>query len=629
MLYHAQPETKHAQDKDSTTTGASAVLPAIVTNPVPSRFGHGNYCVFDFETTNVDFGNANRQENKIVCVTWKCGPDHPAYDGTIHIQWDLNPYDTQGNAEFIQALQDAEFIVAHNAKFECGWLDRLGLEYWNFLWFDTMLFEYLIQGNIRKPLDLDSLAEKYFGFRKEPVIKKLMEGGVCPSDMPVSLLEKYAKLDTELTEKLLLEYQKYPELFPCAYTKNLFVPVLYDIERHGMQLDKERVLAVYKKVSAEYEKAVQEMDALTGGINFRSSKQVCEYLYDTLGFTPLKKYGEVIRSAAKEIVEKLKATTEEQRQFVKLKSRLSVLEAELTKALNKFKVIVEEGDGNLQAEFRQTITQTHRLASKGKEYNLQFHNMPKKFKPLFRARHEGWEIVEADLAQLEFRTAIEMADDIQGRKDVLSGHDCHKFTASTLNKQPESEITKELRDAAKADTFKPLYGGTRGTDAQMAYYKAFRERYPQVAEMQAGWADTVLTTKKLQLITGLTFYWPDVMMYNSGYIKDTPSIYNYPIQYLATGEIVPIAVIHQWHRMRAANMGSFLVNTIHDSTVGEVNPQERELYEEIITEAYTTDVYKYLKKCYNITWKLPLKVEYAGSKFWNDSDDWKQKWLGE
>lgn len=604
-------------------------IPRRLSEPTPEVYASSNYCVFDFETTNIDYGNANDPNNRIVCVTWRCGPTHPMYDGETKIQWDLNPYNTKANEEFFQALRQADFIVAHNTKFECGWLDRLGLEYWDYTWFDTMLFEYLVQGNQRRPLNLDALVDLYFGFNKEPVVKKLMDGGVCPSVMPESLLRKYALLDTDLTEMLLNVYQEMAHLFPCAYTKNLFVPVLYDLEKNGMFLDKDRVLKVYKQVAARHEDAVRRMDELTGGINFRSPKQVCEFVYGKLGFDYLKKQGQPIKSASKDVLTKLKPKTQAQKDFIQLKIELSTLEAELSKALNKFIKAIDEEDGTLYAIFSQTITQTHRLASKGKEYNLQFHNMPKKFKPLFKARKEGWKIVEADLAQLEFRAAVQMAQDKQGISDVANGVDVHMLSATTLSGCKEEDVTKQIRDKFKAETFKPLYGGTKGTPKQMAYYEAFRKKYPDIAEMQAGWADTVLSTKELELVTGLTFYWPECTMYNSGYIKDTPSIYNYPIQYLATGEVVPIAVIHQWYRMKQAGMESFLVNTIHDSTVGEVHPDEMEQYEEIIQQAYIEDVYQYLEKCYGIEWTVPLEVESEATEHWIDSEAWKQQWLGE
>lgn len=121
----------------------------------------------------------------------------------------------------------------------------------------------------------------------------------------------------------------------------------------------------------------------------------------------------------------------------------------------------------------------------------------------------------------------------------------------------------------------------------------------------------------------MRFYWPDTSMQGSGYVTNSTSICNYPVQGFATGEIIPIAVTYQWHRMKAANMESFLVNTIHDSSIGEINPKEIELYKEIGVLSYTTDVYRYLQEVYHIQFIAPLGVEIKLSPHWSDSSEIK------
>ena len=54
-------------------------------------------------------------------------------------------------------------------------------------------------------------------------------------------------------------------------------------------------------------------------------------------------------------------------------------------------------------------------------------------------------------------------------KDILEGQDVHKYTASIIFDKAEADVTKEERTAAKAHTFKPLYGGFSGTPREMAY----------------------------------------------------------------------------------------------------------------------------------------------------------------
>jgi len=108
------------------------------------------------------------------------------------------------------------------------------------------------------------------------------------------------------------------------------------------------------------------------------------------------------------------------------------------------------------ARFNQTQTATHRLSSSGTDYSCQFQNFPRAYKPVFKARHEGWLVGEGDGAQLEFRVAAHLGRDEVALNDCRTGADIHRFTASVLNNCKEEEVTKEQRQAAKADTFKPL-----------------------------------------------------------------------------------------------------------------------------------------------------------------------------
>jgi len=72
--------------------------------------------------------------------------------------------------------------------------------------------------------------------------------------------------------------------------------------------------------------------------------------------------------------------------------------------------------------------------------------------------------------------------------------------------------------------------------------------------------------------------------------------------------------------MRAAGLESFLTNTVHDSSVGEVKPEERELYTEISVQAYTHDVYQYLHNIYQIDFNVPLGVEVKIGAHWSEGD---------
>ena len=94
-------------------------------------------------------------------------------------------------------------------------------------------------------------------------------------------------------------------------------------------------------------------------------------------------------------------------------------------------------------------------------------------------------------------------------KDILDGVDVHKYTASVIYEKPESDVTKDERTAAKAHTFKPLYGGTSGTPNEVAYYQAFVDKYPALAKWHADLQTRLLHTTLLVCILGQQFAFPD------------------------------------------------------------------------------------------------------------------------
>lgn len=416
----------------------------------PEIYFSDNYIVLDFETTNKDKGSSYNLENKIVYSSWTDGKE---YKSIIGNEYEITP--------LLNDIEKADFIVAQNAKFELGWLARCGMDISKLVVYDTMIGQYVINGNRKTPLHLDYLCKKYKLKTKNNLIKILMEGGICPSEMPLSILTHYGDDDVRNTHQIFLKQReelKQLGLIPVFFTRCLLTPVLADIEKNGMFLDRERVEKIYARKFRELEEVNHQLNLLTDGINPNSGKQVAEFLYDTLGFAEIKdRMGKPIRGSGgnrktdSETIHALVPRNKKQKEFLELKKKQSELNAEVTKALEKFYECVQ-ADGILYANFNQTITQTHRLSSNGKPpYAIQFQNFPRKFKPLFKARNKGWKIGEADGAQLEFRVAAHCGKDVAAREAIENKFDVHTFTAKTLTEagQPTD------RQGAKAHTFKP------------------------------------------------------------------------------------------------------------------------------------------------------------------------------
>ena len=597
-------------------------LPSHISSPNPDIYNSGSYVVLDFETTNKDKGSAVNEDNSLVLTVWKTPTKKK-------VSW-ASEYELQ---ELVDDIYAHDFLVCHNAKFELQWLARCGLDLTKVVVFDTMLAEWVLLGNRSKPINLNDTCSRYGLPGKEGPAGAMIKAGVCPSEIPESLLQKYCVKDVEITELLFLKQKKRLSIrkqMGILYTRCLLAPCLADMEFYGMALDGERVKEEYNKAALRYQELSKKIDELTGGINWRSTKQVAEFLYDELGFEePKNRAGDPIRTPAgnrkadADTINGLKAKNKRQKQFIEFKRELNKLNAMLTKNLEFFMGIVEEKGGILRAEFNQGRTGTHRLSSSGvptqfelfpKPKSVQFQNLPRQFKRLLCSRYSGWKVGEVDGAQLEFRVAAYAGQDAQAIQDIREGNDIHRFSADVLGVS---------RQDAKADTFKPLYGGKSGTKKQVAYYKAFQEKYNELHQTQEGWVNEVVNTKMLKLPWGMVFFWPNVKMSYSGYVLDTPSIYNYPIQSLATAEIIPIAHIYLWHMLKACEAKSFLVNTVHDSSIAEIHPKEIELFHELAVKAYTDHVYEYLYTVYGVKFNVRLGAEVGIGDHWNEGDETK------
>ena len=585
----------------------------------PSILLSDNYVVLDVETTNKQFGDATVPENRLVVTVFTDGK------GSVH-------YTTRGEFEhggLVAAIERADLLVAHNAKMELKWLSRMGADLSKIMPYCTMIGEHVLHGNVRVGKSLGVVTQRYGLGTKDPYVDKLMRKGVCPSEMPFSFIKGRCIKDVVQTEQVFLQQRKLLEekgLLPVMYTRCLLTPVLADIELRGLALDPERVQEEYKRCHAELEKVKERLEQVAAGVNPKSPKQMGEFLYDTMGFAELSRRGKPLRTdkggrlTDVATIQRLTAKTKAQAEYQELMQKFSVLDAEMSKALSKFKECVENGD-LLYAQFNQAVTATHRLSSSGTAYKVQFQNLPRKFKPLFmaRLREQGWVVGEIDGAQLEFRVAGYLGQDMQAYTDILNGEDVHSFTSKVLTEAGQ----KTDRQGAKEHTFKPLYGGESGTKAEQAYYAAFKAKYQGVAKAQEQWKSEVLRTKQLRVASGLIFHWPDTRVTGTGYITNSTSICNYPVQSLATAEIIPIAVVYMWHTIKLQGLQSFMVNTIHDSVISEIHPDEVQQMKDIGEDCFTTKVYHYLEKVYGIRFNVPLGTGFKAGEHWSEGKELK------
>lgn len=511
-----------------------------------------------------------------------------------------------------------------------------------------MLAERVRAGNRPWPLDLGSVCARYGLATKEPLIDALMRGGVCPSEMPEHLLRERAVRDVETTAELARLQMAALDAdgqIEVAYTRCVLVPVLVEIEREGMTLDGERVQEEYARVARELGDTERALGELAGGINLRSPAQLAEFLYEKLGFSeiktpsgkpkrnaPSKRFPDGAPKTDQKTLALLRARTKAQREFLELRKRYGKLDARMTKCLRFYKGVVDEYGGTFRAQFHQTRVATHRLSSTARplylaqfqeELGAQLQNQPREYKRLFTSPDPDYLVVEADGAQLEFRVAAFQGQDEVACRSIVRGEDVHRYSASVLLNKPESEVTDAERTAAKPETFKPLYGGEYGTDAQMAYYKAFNEKYAAIYRTQMGWVHEAVRDKVLRTPWGMRFYFPNARIDDRGRCADKPNIFNYPVQCLATAEIIPVSLTYLYWRCSLYGIRAKFVNTVHDSVVALVHKDDLERFKEQAKLAFLDDTYGYLEVVYKMEMNVPLGLGIKAGSHWGEGKEEK------
>ena len=297
--------------------------------------------------------------------------------------------------------------------------------------------------------------------------------------------------------------------------------------------------------------------------------------------------------------------------------RLNAVESYLSSFVGGIEKFTK-ADGMLHVKLTQHITSTARLS--GRDPNMQ--NMPRgstfPVKRVFISRWDGGKIMEADFGQLEFRVAAYLSQDKLAIKEVLEGFDVHQYTADIIVAAGQPIA----RQAAKEHTFAPLYGasGYGRTPPEAEYYSHFMEKYRGIAAWHRKLATEALSERKITTPSGRQFSFPDVARRRDGTVTNFTKIKNYPVQSFATADIVPVAMLMMEKVMRGKNLRSCIVNTVHDSMVSDVHPDEQQAMIDVVVEVESKLV-STVNALWDIDFNLPLSLEAKMGNNWLDQVD--------
>ena len=295
--------------------------------------------------------------------------------------------------------------------------------------------------------------------------------------------------------------------------------------------------------------------------------------------------------------------------------RLSALDTYLSSFVEGINAHVKS-DGMLHVRLLQHRTATGRFS--GADPNMQ--NMPRggtfPVKKVFVSRWKGGKILEADFAQLEFRTAAYLSQDEVAKNEIETGFDVHSYTANVITQSGQPTTRQE----AKAHTFAPLYGATGfgRTKAEAKYYQDFTKKYKGIAVWHTRLAKEALEKNSITTPSGREFSFPEVVRKMNGSVSHFTQIKNYPVQSFATADIVPLVLVRLETMLQKYK--SCIVNTVHDSIVIDVHPEEENQVIWLLSEA-NRELKSIIDRQFEIDFNVPLLLEAKIGYNWLDTND--------
>ncbi|QYU65973.1 DNA polymerase I [Leptolyngbya sp. 15MV] len=367
----------------------------------------------------------------------------------------------------LKPLLESEAVlkVGQNIKYDLNVLSRHGIDVAPID--DTMIVSFALDAG--RSLDgiggghgMDELSERHLG-HTTLAFKDVCGTGkkaIPFGEVPLAKATEYAAEDAEVTWRLhrLLHPRLAEEGGSRVYQRvdRPLIPVVAQMERHGIKVDKARLAALSEEFAREIARIEQDVFAAAGmEFTIGSPKQLGDVLFDKLGYKGGRKGKSGQYSTDQAILEGLAAQGAEVATKVLEWRQLSKLKSTYTDALQ---AAINPDTGRVHTSYSLVGAQTGRLSST--DPNLQ--NIPirteigRQIREAFVA-DEGNVLLSADYSQIELRLAAHMADVPQLKEAFANGEDIHARTAREMY----GEVTRDTRARAKTINFAILYGISR------------------------------------------------------------------------------------------------------------------------------------------------------------------------
>lgn len=232
-------------------------------------------------------------------------------------------------------------------------------------------------------------------------------------------------------------------------------------------------------------------------------------------------------------------------------------------------------------------------------------------------------LIQGDASALEWRCASFLSKDKKAYEEIWNDVDQH-----TDN---QNRFGLPSRLIAKTFVFRLIYGGS-------AYSYANDPNFTEVSKSEKFWQKVIdefyskyqglhqwhiklmqeaTTTGKVQLPTGRIYeYVPEIR--NGQKVFPRTTILNYPVQGLGA-DVMTIARVSLFNRMKGKYDGAKLVNTVHDSIIIDCKDEHVESLSELMLQVFE-DVPKNFEKLFGVEFNLPMKAEVQFGPNWKDME---------
>ena len=581
---------------------------------------------FDTETSALD---AMRAE--LVGISLATGPNQACYIPLAHGGTDMFAEKPQqiDRAAALARLKpllesDAVLKIGQNAKYDLNVMARYGIAVAPLD--DTMVMSFDLdagrgEDGIGGGHGMDELAARHLG-HTTLAFKDVCGTGkkaIPFGEVPLDRATEYAGEDADVTWRLhaLLRSRLSSEGVTRVYERvdRPLVPVVAQMERHGIKVDRERLASLSATFAAEIAKLEGEIHALAGQeFTIGSPKQLGEILFDKLGYKGGKKGKTGQYSTDQSVLERLAGEGAEMATKVLEWRQLSKLRSTYTEALQ---AAINPDTGRVHTSYSLVGAQTGRLSST--EPNLQ--NIPirtelgRQIRDAFVAE-PGNVILAADYSQIELRLAAHMADVPALKEAFAEGQDIHARTALEMF----GEVNRDTRGRAKTINFAILYGISRwglagrlgvSSDEAQAMIDRYFERFPGIRAYIHSTLESVRTNGYSETLFGRKCWFPRIGSSNPNErMGSERAAINAPIQG-TSADIIKRAMVRMMPALEAAGLGHVrMLLQVHDELVFELPEGDVAAASDVIRNVMAGAAQP------AVTLSIPLGVEIGTGPSW-------------